>query len=176
MVSEPDQAVAEQAIEHARRLFLDDRHVHGCAEATLVALKTAFGLDAAADSAAAMALNGGIAYSGGACGAISGAAVAIGLLAAKRVPDHAAAKRVARGLVGELMAAFLDSFDAVDCRVLIGTDLLAPGRHDAFIESGVWRDRCMRQIEFAVRRLAPLALPDAWEAAVAGIEARNEHP
>ena len=42
------------------------------------------GIDAPTDASAAMAFNGGIAYSGGPCGAITGAAMAVGLLAEQR--------------------------------------------------------------------------------------------
>ncbi len=52
-------------------------------------LKTAYGLDDPMDPAAAVALNGGIAYSGGMCGALTGAALAVGMLAERRIHDHA---------------------------------------------------------------------------------------
>ena len=42
-------------------------------------LKAAYGLDDPMDPAAAVALNGGVAYSGGLCGAITGAALAVGM-------------------------------------------------------------------------------------------------
>lgn len=168
---EPDAPVAVgDAIEAARRLFLESADPYGCAETTFVVLKTAFGLDEAADPSAAMALNGGVAYAGGTCGAISGAALALGLLAARRLADHREAKRVARELTARLMEDFRAEHGAVDCRDLIGLDLRAPGAHEAFLESGLWRDRCMSQIEFAVRRLAPLADRDGWDRAVAGID------
>jgi hypothetical protein len=64
----------------ARAYFLDDRNQFGCAETTFIVLKGAYGLDDPMDAAAAMALNGGVAYSGGACGAITGAALAVGML------------------------------------------------------------------------------------------------
>lgn len=151
----------------ARACFLDDRNAFGCAETTFIALKHAYGLDDPMDAAAAMALNGGIGYRGGTCGAITGAALAVGLLAGRRVDDHLAAKRAARRIVAGLMDAFEAEYGATDCRDLIGYDLRAPGQHEAFIASGIWRDRCMGQIEAAVTRLAPLADPAAWTAAVA---------
>jgi len=155
-----------EAVEHARRLFLDDRNLFGCAETTFVALKGALGLDDPTDSSPAMALNGGIAYSGGMCGAISGAALAVGMLAERRIGDHRTAKKVARQLTARLMDDFRRDYGAVDCRELIGLDLRAPGQHEAFIASGLWRDRCMGQVEFAVRKLAPLADRAAWDQAV----------
>jgi C_GCAxxG_C_C family probable redox protein len=150
----------------ARACFLDDRNEFGCAETAFIALKHAYGLDDPMDASAAMALNGGIAYRGGTCGAITGAGLAVGLLAGRRVHDHRSAKRVARRIVAGLMDEFESAYGTTDCRELIGYDLRVPGQHEAFIASGVWRDRCMGQIEAAVTRLAPLADPVAWIAAV----------
>lgn len=153
-----------EAIGLARRYFLDRRNVYGCAEATFMVLKSAYDLDDPSDSSAAMALNGGVAYSGGACGAITGAAMAVGMLAERRVEDHRAAKRVARLITAELIDDFRKAHGALDCRDLIGIDLRAPGGHEAFIASDVWRTRCMRQIEFTLRQLVPLADKATWAA------------
>jgi C_GCAxxG_C_C family probable redox protein len=153
-------------IEHARRLFLDGRNLYGCAETTFRVLKTAYRLDDPDDTSAAMALNGGVGYGGGICGAISGGALAVGLLAGRRIRSHRQAKRVAREVTAQVMDEFREAHGAVDCRELIGLDLRAPGAHHAFIRSGVWRDRCMAQIEFVVSRMAPLADPAAWDRAV----------
>jgi C_GCAxxG_C_C family probable redox protein len=150
----------------ARAYFLDERNQFGCAEATFIVLKGAYALGDPMDAGAAMALNGGIAYSGGACGAITGAALAVGMLAERRIDDHREAKRVARDLVAGLMDDFRAEHGALDCRDLTGYDLRAPGQHDAFMAAGVWRERCMRQVEFAVTRMAPLADEEAWAAAV----------
>jgi len=155
----------------ARAYYLDDRNQFGCAETAYMVLKGAYGLDDPMDSAAAVALNGGVAYSGGLCGAITGAALAVGMLAERRIADHVTAKRVARELVAETLDAFRDEHGAVDCRDLIGYDLRAPQGHRDFIESGAWRDSCMRQIEFVVGRLAMLADAETWDRAVRQIEA-----
>lgn len=159
------------AVDEVRRLYLDDGHAHGCAEAAFVALKGALSLPAPDDASAAMALNGGIAYSGGTCGAITGSALAIGLLAASRIDDHRAAKATARRIVARLMDDFEAAHGALDCRTLTGYRLRTPEEHDAFIASGVWRHGCMRQLEFAVARLSPLADPATWAETVAALEA-----
>ena len=158
-------------VEIARAYYLEDRVQFGCAETVFIVLKGAFGLDDPMDSSAAMALNGGVAYSGGLCGAVSGAALAVGMLAERRIADHLEAKRVARELVARLMDDFRAEHGSVDCRDLIGVDLRAPGGHDRFIASGIWRDGCMRQIEFAVSRMAPLVDDAAWERAVRELDA-----
>lgn len=149
-----------------RALFLTEDNVYGCAETTLVALQEHFGLTDADDSSPAMALNGGIAYSGGTCGAIIGAAMAIGRLAGHRINDHREAKAEARRLVQGLMKEFGDEFGALDCRTLTGYDMRT--EHAAFLESGIWRETCLRQIQFAAAWTAPLAGP--WETEPAGEE------
>jgi C_GCAxxG_C_C family probable redox protein len=162
---------AAGAAEVARRTFLRDDNYYGCAESALVALQTIFDLPEAADSSAAMALNGGIAYSGGMCGAITGVAMALGKLAELRIDDHKEAKRTARRLTQELIAEFEAEFDSSDCRDLIDYEISIPAEHDAFIASNVWRTTCMRQIEFTVERLAPLADTEIWSERIAGLEA-----
>jgi len=154
------------ALARARELFLRDDNLYGCAETTLVVLLEAFGLGDEADSALCMALNGGVAWRGWVCGAISGAAVAVGRLAASRIPDHKEAKRIARALINGYIDRFRAAHGATNCRDLLGMDIHEPTQHARFIESGIWRDVCMRQIEFAVHELAPLADEREWERAI----------
>lgn len=158
----PTSASARAARARARDLYLDDANTYGCAETAFVVLKEAYGLPDPGDSGAAMALNGGIAYTGSTCGAITGAALAVGQLAASRIDDHAVAKRVARAITGDLVAAFETAFGATTCRALTGVDLSTEAGHRAFIEGGAWRDGCMRQVEMAVTAVAPLGDDAAW--------------
>jgi C_GCAxxG_C_C family probable redox protein len=156
-----------ELIERTRELFLRDDNSYGCAEVALVALQEHWSLPDPGDSSSAMALNGGVAYSGGTCGAITGAAMAVGRLAGERTADHREAKRLARSVVQRLMKAFGEAQGSTNCRDLTGYDMTAD--HEAFIRSGVWRNTCMRQLEFAVEFLAPLGDPEVWEAEVGPI-------
>ena len=151
-----------EAVEKARSYFLRQDNLYGCAETTFITLKELFGLPAPLDSAAAMALNGGVAYSGGVCGAVSGAALAVGLLAQQRIPDHKDAKRAARRVIVSYMDAFQSEFRSANCRDLIEMDILDEQQHQRFIESGIWRIRCMQQIEYAVIYLFDLRDPARW--------------
>ena len=171
-----DAAIAAERdpVRLARRYYLDERHLFGCAETALIVLKGAYDLDDPMDSSPAVALNGGIAWSGGPCGALTGAALAVGMLAERRIDDHARAKLVARETIATLLEEFRAEHGATDCRELIGLDLREPGGHEAFLAGGAWRDVCLRQIEFVVARLAALADPAEWERAVGAIEARSE--
>jgi C_GCAxxG_C_C family probable redox protein len=159
------------AVTHARRLYLDDGHRYGCAETSFIVLKTAFALDEPLDPSPAIALNGGVAWSGDICGSLTGAALAVGMLAERRLTGHDRAKLVAREIVATALERFREVHGCVDCKELIGYDLRAPGEHDAFLESGVWRTRCMSQIETVVANLASYADQGTWDGAVEAIEA-----
>jgi C_GCAxxG_C_C family probable redox protein len=176
-MSEPlaARALRDVAIAQADAYYLDEDHPYGCAETVFMTLKGVYGLEAATDASAAMAFNGGLAYSGGPCGAITGAAMAVGQLAERRLADHSRAKAVSRELVRETMEVFQAEHGAVDCRTLIGYDLHAPGEHQAFLDSGLWREACAGQIRTVVGHLAPLADEATWAMAVGRIEARSGH-
>jgi C_GCAxxG_C_C family probable redox protein len=133
-------------------------------------LQKLYGLSDAEDSSAAMVLNGGVAYSGGVCGAISGAAMAVGRLAEQRIGDHKVAKRTARRIIQKVMAEFDSNFGSHNCSGLIEYDISTQEGHDEFIESGVWRTSCMSQLEFSVGRLAKLADPEEWDRVVAALD------
>lgn len=152
----------QQAIEKARTYFITEDNVYGCAETTLIVLQEAYGLNGATDSSPAMALNGGIAWSGGACGAITGAAMAVGRLAAQRIADHKEAKGTARSIIGHLMTAFRAQHEYVNCRDLIGLDISTEEGHAAFIGDQVWHTVCMGQIEFVLRKLIALQDERVW--------------
>ncbi len=154
---------AQDAIERARSYFLREDNLYGCAETTYITLKEAYNLPDPANSSAAMALNGGVAYSGSVCGAISGAALAVGMLAEQRILDHKLAKRIARRIITCLMDQFQAKFQSTNCRDLIQMDIRDERQHQHFIESGIWRTRCIQQIEFAILQLFDLREPEVWE-------------
>jgi C_GCAxxG_C_C family probable redox protein len=149
------------AVERARTAFLEAGGTYGCAEAAYLGLAQAFGLPA--DPSTVMTLNGGVAYGGGVCGAVTGSAVAVGTLAGARIADNRTAKRMARELVIAAETGFRAEFGATTCRELTGFDLRAPGGHDAFLADGAWRTACTARIAYMVRVLAPLAAEEAWQ-------------
>jgi len=146
----------QEAIQKARSYFLREDHLYDCAETTFMVLKEAFGLPDPTGSSEAMSFNGGVARSGSFCGAISGAAMAVGLLLELHAADHIKAKHLARLIVAQLMDDFMGDYQSVNCRDLIGLDIAEESQHRQFLESGIWRERCMRQIESVVRELFPL--------------------
>jgi C_GCAxxG_C_C family probable redox protein len=152
----------QEAIDLARATFITEENIYGCAETTLIVLQQAFGPPNATDSSPAMALNGGVAWSGGPCGAITGAALAVGRLAGQRIADHKEAKGTARAIVARLMGDFHREYGSVNCRELVGLDISTPEGHATFIESQVWHTVCMDQIAFVLRRLVALRDEKVW--------------
>jgi C_GCAxxG_C_C family probable redox protein len=146
----------QEAVELARSYFLTEDNVYGCAETTLMVLQQALGLPGATDSSPAMVLNGGLAWSGGPCGALTGAALAVGRLAGQRIAGHKEAKAAARSIIARLMAEFRAEFGHTDCRDLVGLDISTAEGHAAFIESQVWHTVCMEQIAFVLGKLVAL--------------------
>jgi len=154
--------LSEQAIIAARKYFLRNDNRYGCAESTYIALKTVFELSSPEDSSPAMVLNGGIAYSGSTCGAITGACLAMGELAELMLNDHQGAKKQAREIIQKVIKEFKEQFFSDQCRNLIPYQISIPSEHEKFIESGIWKIICMNQIEFVVARLASFKEKNMW--------------
>jgi C_GCAxxG_C_C family probable redox protein len=152
-----------QAINLARELFLTESNIYGCAETSFMVLKQAFALPNPEDTSAAMALNGGVAWWGSTCGAITGAALAVGQLAAKRSPDHKSAKRISRLIISRLLTDFVTEKGSFVCKEIINLDIRKPEEHTKFIQEGIWRDVCMNQIVYAVSQLCILSDETLWE-------------
>jgi hypothetical protein len=133
-------------------------------------LQEAYGLEDAGDCAGAMVFNGGVAWRGSICGVISGAAIAVGGLAAQRVSDHRRAKRIARCIMDRWIETFQAAYGSLNCRDLIGQEIHTEEQHASFIASGVWRDTCMQQIEVAVQGLFSLRDMAVWTQVVSQIE------
>ncbi len=68
------------------------------------------------------------------------------------------------------MDAFERKEGTTNCRELIGYDLRAPGQHQMFIDSGLWREACVAQSRMVVSHLAELSDPDVWDVVVERVE------
>jgi C_GCAxxG_C_C family probable redox protein len=160
----------QQALEIARSKFLTETNTYGCAETSFTVLKYAYGLPNPEDTSMAMALNGGIAGWGSICSAVTGAALAVGQLTSQHIADHNYAKRIARQIISRLLTEFRAENGSIACIDLIKLDIRKPENHARFIEAGIWRDICMRQIEFIVKRLYNLNEESVWEKIVSDLE------
>ena len=147
----PDEAKAE-ALER-----LSDQgpgHIN-CAQAVLLFTLLVTGSDL--DSVAlARQFGGGIAGTGETCGAVTGAAFALGLR--DHLAGDAADPAGTRAALQELVRDFESEFGALRCRDLTGCDLTTPEGHDAFVKGG-GPDRCRSFVDWMCDQILPLAGP-----------------
>jgi len=108
----------------------------------------------------------GIAFTGGIggqqqapCGAVSAAAICLGLRHANYATDKQKVKQArlgARQHAGELLKSFNDRFGSIVCRDLVGIDFSEPGGYQRFQESGIWKEKCDNCVQFVIEKLYEL--------------------
>jgi hypothetical protein len=90
------------------------------------------------------------------CGVVSSSAVFLGLRHRCSLNDKQRAKE-ARTLIreqaGELVRGFEKNFGTIVCRELINFDISNPEEYEKFRQSGIWRQKCNKAIEYAIDRL-----------------------
>jgi C_GCAxxG_C_C family probable redox protein len=104
---------------------------NNCAEAVLRAFAADSGLE---DQVVRLVtgFGGGMGRAGAACGALSGAVMAVGLHRGRLDPDDAGAKERCYDVVADLRRQFQAACGATDCRDLTGVDLATDeGRQEA---------------------------------------------
>jgi len=119
-----------------------------------------------------VAFTGGIAGQQGApCGALSAAAICLGLC--YRNSDKQKAKQArldARLDANELVQSFIEKFGSISCLELVEMDFSKPGGYQQFRESGIWQDKCDNYVQFVIEKLYELdakrATPSAPEQVV----------
>ena len=104
-----------------------------------------------------IAFNGGIAGQQQApCGAISAAAVCLGLHHRCPPADKQKVKQArldARQEANKLVAAFTEKFGSIICRDLLGLDFSKPEEYRRFQESDIGKEKCEKFIEFVIEKL-----------------------
>jgi glutaredoxin 3 len=86
--------------------------------------------------------------------------MAVGLVCRVSKEDKAEVKQArhrARLGAGGLVTQFTAAFSGLTCRQLVGYDFSAPGVYQEFLESGVWKDKCLAYVRFAVEKVYELA-------------------
>jgi len=98
---------------------------------------------------------GGLAYTGGNCGAVSGGIMAIGLLLGRSAPTDQ--KNRCYEAVRAFLEGFLAQFGTLSCPELTGVDLGTPEGHAAFVEKGQ-RWECTHYVDEATRMVMELLM------------------
>lgn len=105
----------------------------------------------------------GIAFMGGIggqqqapCGAVSASAICLGLRNRCSLGEKERAKQArgdARRDASELVRSFTERFGTIACRDLIGLDFSNPDEYRKFQESGIWKEKCDKYIQFVIDKL-----------------------
>ena len=108
----------------------------------------------------ATAFNGGIAGQQQApCGAVSAAAVCLGLRHCCSLADKEKTKQArlaARADASEVVRSFTERFGTIVCRDLLGFDFSDEEAARRFRESGMWQEKCDNYVQFIIEKLYQL--------------------
>ena len=90
------------------------------------------------------------------CGAISASAVSLGLRHRCSFTEKEKVKQARntiRNHAGKLVRDFTKQFGDITCRGLLGLDFSKPGEYQKFLESGVWKEKCEKYVEYVIEKL-----------------------
>ncbi len=120
---------------------------HGCSESVLLAVSQEFGIESEVIPKIASCFAGGIGNSGSVCGAVTGAVMAIGLIAnaGETMDDYL--KKLS--LAQEFRQRFEDEMKTIDCHELTGSDLTTPEGINEFIKSDIPQKVCFPAVGMA---------------------------
>lgn len=134
-------------MEHNRATQLFEQN-YTCSESVFLAVCQARGLETGTDMLSiALPFAGGLGRTGGLCGAVAGAAMAIGLGLGRGATK--AESLYTMQVAAELRHCFEDAMGAINCRDLTGRDLTTPEALAEFINSDVPRKVCFPAVATA---------------------------
>ncbi len=135
----------EEAATRSRELFSSGFY---CAESVLLAIAENRHIQSDLIPRIATGFCSGMARTGGQCGAVSGAIMALGLLRGRQSPAEAVDGTYA--VVRDLMRQFAERFGSTNCRTLLGCDLDTAEGQQTFIANQLI-ERCYDYAEGATQ-------------------------
>jgi len=63
------------------------------------------------------------------------------------------ARHAVRTFSANIVTEFNRHFGDITCRGLIGMDFAKSGEYQKFLESGIWKDKCVKYVEFMIDKL-----------------------
>ena len=98
-------------------------------------------------------------YQNAPCGVVSASAVCIGQRCRSPLSDKERsrqARHAVRTFSANIVTEFNRHFGDITCRGLIGMDFAKSGEYQKFLESGIWKDKCVKYVEFMIDKLFEL--------------------
>lgn len=124
-----------------------------CSQAVLGHYAEEHGLPLELAMRVASGFGGGMGRTGGVCGAVSGAIMAIGLMAATDNPRDSVAKSHIYGLVRSFLEEFRARHGSTQCRELLGCDISTPEGYEQAASQGLFQQKCPHYVQDAVEIL-----------------------
>lgn len=131
-------------------------HGYNCAQSVFAAYAPTLGMDEQTAARVAAAFGGGIARTGGICGALSGALMVIGLRHGATSPEDQVAKQHCYEVAQELIRRFNQEQGATCCRDILGLDFGTPEGQAAAKARDVHHTVCPGCVRTAARLLDEL--------------------
>ena len=125
--------------ERAEQLF---RQGTNCAQAVSCAFAEDLGADRGLTLRLATGFGGGMGHTGGTCGALTGAFMALGIAFGMKEAGDQAAKERTYALVAEASRRFRERTGAVSCPVLLGLDIGIPEQLQAARDRNLFKTQC----------------------------------
>jgi C_GCAxxG_C_C family probable redox protein len=145
----------EEIQEEAVRYFQErpknfpEGRPYNCCESVLLTLAEHLGVESDLIPKIATGVGAGFSLNGLTCGAVSGAAMAIGLKYGRK--DSAENPQPTWRRVDELIGAFRDRWGALTCRELTGLDVKAAEGMKQYLKS-VYDFACTERVKFSIAR------------------------
>ncbi len=98
-------------------------------------------------------------YQDAPCGVVSASAICLGLRHRCPLSDKEQAKQARHAIrmfSAQVVTEFKQKFGDINCQALIGMDFSKPGVYQQFLESGIWKDKCEKYVEFMIEKLYAL--------------------
>jgi C_GCAxxG_C_C family probable redox protein len=90
------------------------------------------------------------------CGAVSAAALALGLKYRRSTSDRDKAEKARNAAcedAAELVKSFREEYGSITCEGLLGVDLSNKEAAEQARESGIFEKKCSQQVQFAIEKL-----------------------
>ena len=130
-----------------------------CAEAVLLGLCRALGKTSTGLSAVATGLGAGVGWGGEICGALTGAAMAIGLDGGRTAPEDGQTKTAVYEKTALLLEAFAEKFGTLRCAGLTGCDMRTPEGREKAKAKNLHGQVCPAFVGFAAKNAFNLLRP-----------------
>ena len=147
------QKFADAAVKH----FLPGKRT--CGEAVLMAACDSFGVESDLVPNIALGLAGGVGLQGRTCGAVTGSAMVLGLVAGAKESEYKNRFKRVQKAAGEFVKRFEGELRTTRCRELCGLDLTTPEGMKQ-LKTKVKAEKCGKIVRTAARMLAE-SLPGA---------------